>query len=156
MAIAWRKPVATIAATLAAATTPTAILASLVYVELPPELFGEFLFIILVLFLFALGHVLVFGLPVAGWLLRFERLRVLPVAVAGAIVGALPYGVFALVDPLHGGRCPHWRTGTQQAWTIFQRQLGELLAKGRIVGGIKLSALLILGSFRAFFSSLVL
>lgn len=102
MPIAWCKPVATLAATLAAATVPTATLAALVFVELPREMFGEFLFVVLVLFLFALGHVLLLGLPVAGWLLRVERLRVLPMTVAGAIVGALPYGVFALVDPLHG------------------------------------------------------
>lgn len=93
--IAWRKPVAVVTAAIAAAAAPTllAILSVALItgeVTLYPWSFTGLLFVI------ALGHVVLLGLPIAAWLQYLGCLHALPVAVAGFFAGSLPYGLLCL------------------------------------------------------------
>src|SRR5687768_5561104 len=92
----WRKPIATLAATLAAAALPTLVLMGLVFAIAFDEITStEWWIVLAALFGFALAHVLLLGLPAAALLWRTRRFRALPTAMAGLFVRALPYAVFS-------------------------------------------------------------
>lgn len=99
----WRKPLAAVAATTAAAAFPTFIILAMVFAVAAYEVPGRDWWIMCAtIFGFALAHAVLLGLPAALWLRRVNRFRWLPVAAAGLLIGALPYAIFSLVagDPL--------------------------------------------------------
>jgi hypothetical protein len=99
----WRKPLAAIASTLAAAAFPTFIVVAMVFAVAAYDVPGRDWWVMCgTIFGLALAHAVLLGLPAALWLRRVNRFRWLPVAAVGLLVGALPYASFSLVngDPI--------------------------------------------------------
>jgi len=91
-----RNLAATLAATLAAAVVPTLILMALVGTIASDEITRDEWWIVAgLLFGIALAHVVLLGLPAVLVLRRMRRYRIVPIAIAGALVGALPYAIFS-------------------------------------------------------------
>jgi hypothetical protein len=92
-----RKPIATLAATVAAAALPTLIVLALVLGVAWDEIDQDEWWIIMATFFgAALAHALVLGLPAVILLWRKQWYGALPMIVAGLLVGALPYTLFSL------------------------------------------------------------
>jgi len=92
--IAWRKPVAFGLATIAAPAAPALVLLALGMFVSPTRLSWSDWRMLALVFLIGLAHVVVLGLPIATWLHHLGRLRTMPIAIAGFIVGAVPVAVF--------------------------------------------------------------
>jgi hypothetical protein len=91
-----RNATALATATLAAAALPTIVLMALVATIASDEITRDEWWIVFgVLFGIALAHVVLLGVPVALVLRRIGRWGVLPMGIAGLLVGALPYGIFS-------------------------------------------------------------
>jgi hypothetical protein len=133
----WRTPVAILVGALAAAAMPAVILAVFVLAGTPDTFSLEFLLPIATIFVFGLAHALVLGLPIAWWLRRNGWLHVVPVAILGAIVGSVPYGLHAfngmLLEIL----------STPDGWMAWLSETGLLAVLGMI------GALTFLGVYRA-------
>ena len=67
----------------------------------------------------ALPHAVLLGLPIAGWLLRLGKFRLLPMTVAGAAVGAIPAVI--------------WRTSS---WNAAQVTIADHAAFGAFAAGL--------------------
>ena len=91
-----RKFTAFVAATLASAALPTIVLMALVGTIASDEITRDEWWIVAgLLFAIALAHVVLLGVPAVVLLRRIGRYRLLPMSIAGALVGALPYAIFS-------------------------------------------------------------
>lgn len=93
---AWRKPIALIAATIAAAALPTLIVVAIVFSIAHEEITNsEWWVMLATLFAFAVAQVVLLGLPAAALLRRIKRAGVVPAALVGLVVGAVPYAAYS-------------------------------------------------------------
>ena len=91
-----RKSIALLSATLAAAALPTLVVVAIVFSVAREEITNDEWWIMLAtLFAFAVAHVVVLGVPAAALLRRIGRSGVVPVALAGVIVGSVPYALYS-------------------------------------------------------------
>jgi len=113
------------------------ILAVFVLAGTPDSFSLEFMLPIAAIFVVGLAHALVLGLPLAWWLRRNGWLRVGPVAILGAIVGSVPYGLYTFSGMLLE------ILSTLDGWMAWFSETGLLAVLGMI------GALTFLGVYRA-------
>lgn len=94
--ISWRKPIPLLVATLAAAALPTLLVVAIVFAVAHEEVTNsEWWIMLATVFAFAAAHVVLLGFPAALLLRRIQRAGVVPAALAGLFVGALPYAAYS-------------------------------------------------------------
>ena len=114
-----KNSIALVTATLAAAALPTLIVVAIVFSIAHEEITNEEWWITLAtLFAFAMAQVVLLGLPVAAVLRRIGRTGVVPVALAGLIVGVVPYAIYSFPFDA-ASRAEPWVMGWLEELAVF-------------------------------------